>query len=44
MFLTGGGGGGKVYERCELARELIDVHGCDRGSLGNWVCLTQVSY
>eukprot|EP00091_Calanus_sinicus_P005590 TRINITY_DN16035_c0_g1_i1.p1 TRINITY_DN16035_c0_g1~~TRINITY_DN16035_c0_g1_i1.p1 ORF type:complete len:204 (-),score=44.91 TRINITY_DN16035_c0_g1_i1:138-749(-) len=32
---------GKVYERCELARELVDLHGFDFGTLGNWVCLAQ---
>merc|ERR1719369_613113 len=32
---------GLVYDRCELARELIDVHGFDRESLGDWVCLIQ---
>eukprot|EP00090_Calanus_glacialis_P006361 TRINITY_DN14963_c0_g1_i2.p1 TRINITY_DN14963_c0_g1~~TRINITY_DN14963_c0_g1_i2.p1 ORF type:complete len:243 (-),score=48.51 TRINITY_DN14963_c0_g1_i2:58-786(-) len=32
---------GKVYERCEFARELVDLHGFDFGTLGNWVCLAQ---
>lgn len=30
---------GKVYERCEFARELVNVHGLARATLGNWVCL-----
>ncbi|CAG0886937.1 unnamed protein product [Darwinula stevensoni] len=30
---------GKIYERCELAREFHYTHGLDRNGLGNWVCL-----
>merc|ERR1711970_254785 len=31
----------KVYERCELATQLVNVHGLARATLGNWVCLVQ---
>ncbi|CAG0895911.1 unnamed protein product [Cyprideis torosa] len=29
----------KVYGRCELARELVNVHGISRAAVGDWVCL-----
>lgn len=31
----------KVYERCELARELASVHGVPREDLPVWVCIAQ---
>lgn len=30
---------GKVYERCELARELQDVHQIPFDEIGVWVCI-----
>merc|ERR1712066_1088592 len=30
---------GKVFSRCEFARELVNVHGLARATVGNWVCL-----
>merc|ERR1712179_818993 len=31
----------KVYDRCELARELLNVHGFVRRGLGDWICLVE---
>ena len=33
---------GKVFERCELARELVNRQGFARATVGNWVCLANV--
>merc|ERR1712241_992237 len=30
---------GKVFERCEFARELVNHQGFARATVGNWVCL-----
>ena len=32
----------KVFERCELARELVNKQGFARATVGNWVCLANV--
>ncbi|KAK2706421.1 lysozyme c-1-like [Artemia franciscana] len=32
---------GKVYERCELARTLLNTYGFSRSTLGDWVCLVK---
>lgn len=32
---------GKVYEKCELARELRDVHEIPQSQLATWVCIAQ---
>ena len=42
LIILAGGAQGKVYERCDFARELHNVHGLARATLGNWVCLAQV--
>ena len=34
---------GKVFERCEFARELVNNQGFARATVGNWVCLANVS-
>lgn len=34
---------GKVYERCELARELRDVHQISTDKVGVWVCIMEKS-
>merc|ERR1711872_431015 len=31
----------KVYDRCDLARELVNNQGFARATVGNWVCLVQ---
>ncbi|KAK3921176.1 Lysozyme c-1 [Frankliniella fusca] len=31
----------KVYERCELARELLNAHGVPRDQLAVWVCIAR---
>ena len=33
---------GKVFERCEFARELVNHQGFARATVGNWVCLANV--
>ena len=33
---------GKVFERCEFARELVNKQGFARATVGNWVCLANV--
>lgn len=32
---------GKVYERCELAKELKEVHGAPSNQLATWVCIAR---
>ena len=34
---------GKVFERCEFARELVNNQDFARATVGNWVCLANVS-
>ena len=33
---------GKVFDRCEFARELVNKQGFARATVGNWVCLANV--
>lgn len=40
LFLVGPASG-KVYERCELARELRDVHEAASHQLATWVCIAE---
>ena len=35
---------GKVFERCEFARELVNHQGFARATVGNWVCLANVGW
>ena len=35
---------GKVFERCEFARELVNNQGFARATVGNWVCLANVRF
>lgn len=32
---------GKVFDKCELARELVQVHGIPKEQVGNWVCIAE---
>nr|ACD11871.1 hypothetical protein [Isometrus maculatus] len=31
----------KIYDKCELARDLINKFGFDRGTIGDWICLVK---
>lgn len=31
----------KIYQRCELASELINKHGFPVKEIGNWICLIE---
>ena len=35
---------GKVFSRCEFARELVNKQGFARATVGHWVCLANVKY
>ena len=35
---------GKVFSRCEFARELLNKQGFARATLGHWVCLANEKY
>ena len=32
---------GRVYDRCSLARSLVNTHRVGRGEVADWVCLVQ---
>ncbi|XP_023218922.1 lysozyme-like [Centruroides sculpturatus] len=34
-------GQAKIYDRCELAKELINRFGFDRGTIAHWICLVE---
>jgi hypothetical protein len=40
-IISGNVGDGKVYERCELARELKHVHNIPMETIGTWVCIAK---
>lgn len=31
----------KIYNRCQLAKELVQKHGFDRNSIADWICLVK---
>ena len=32
---------GKIYGRCELAQEMVNIHGFARQTIGEWICLVE---
>ena len=42
FLLVFGGASSKVYQRCELARELLNVHGIARYQLGDCKFIKQI--
>jgi len=41
LLATGNGAWAKIYERCELARELKEKHNVPEDQLATWVCIAR---